>query len=149
MTRAYDFTTGIETDVEPSAEAADEVGDLFVLGYQTQFTIADSQSTTNVTGCVFSKATYLSVWLQMTIYRSASGGSTRAETMLVRLINDGTDWVMDQSSVAAPASDDAGVDFSVVASTGQVQYASDANGGSYDAATSYLLWKIIDLVAWP
>lgn len=142
----YDFTTGIETDTPPVSSAAAAIGDAFILGYQTQFTIANNQALTNVTGVVFSKTTYRAVWLQFTIYRSASGGSTRAQTLLVKLINDGTNWELEHGGPSVPASDDAGVDFSVT-SAGQVQYVSDDNGGVYDAATSWLKWKVVDLVA--
>ncbi len=42
---------------------------------------------------------------------------------------------------------DAGVTFTIDTSTGQLKYASDANGGSYSAATSWLKWKLEDLVS--
>lgn len=143
----YDFVTGIETAAAPDAVPAAAPGDAFILGEQTSFTLADSQATTNVTSMVFSKVTYRAVWLMVTIFRSASGGSTRAQTGILQLITDGTNWEIGPMSMAAvPNTGDAGVTFTVT-SAGQVQYATDANGGSYLAANSYLKWKILDLVA--
>lgn len=143
----YDFVTGVESDTMPSTSAGDAVGDALVLGLQNSFTIADNQSSAaNVTSALFDKTVYRAVWLEYSIYRSASGGSTRAQTGLIRMVTDGTNWEIDDTGVSVPSSDDAGVDFSVT-SSGQLQYVSDANGGSYLAATSVMKWKINALFA--
>lgn len=142
----YDFVTGIENADAPASSAAAVIGDSFVLGYQTQFTIADNHAAANVTGALFDKTVYRAVLLQGTIYRSAAGGLTRAHVVNIMMVNDGTDWEIQVSGVSCPSDDDAGVDFSVT-SSGQLQYVSDANGGSYSSATSWLKWKIVDLVA--
>lgn len=142
----YDFVTGIETAAAPDATAAAEPGDAFILGLKTQFTIVDNQSSAaNVTDAVWSKTTYRSVILLATAYRSASGGSTRAETFHIMMVNDGTNWACDVRSVAAQGASPAGLTFSVT-SAGQLQYVSDANGGSYSAATSWLKWSVLDIV---
>ncbi len=145
MIQRYDFVVGIETEEAPTAGIASVPGDVFVLGNANRFTLANNQSAANVTGAVWLKTVYRSVWLRYTIYRSASGGSTRAETGTLQLVNDGTNWeVSPVSSVSVPSSDDAGVDFSIT-SAGQLQYVSDDNGGAYSAPNSWLDWKVIDI----
>lgn len=142
----YDFVTGVETDTPPTPDPASAPGDLFVIGAKTQFTIVNNQSSpANVTDAVWDKATYRSVTLLVTVYRSASGGSTRAESFLILLVNDGSSWELLVTSVAVPSSGDSGMTFAVTAA-GQLTYVSDDNGGSYSAATSWLKWSILDIV---
>ncbi len=148
MIMKYDFVVGVESDSAPDTEAASEAGDVFVLGLQTQFTIANNQGVAaDVTGMVFSKTAYRAVYLQLTMYRSAAGGSTRTQSGLWILTTDGTNWYLTpMGSGNAPDTGDAGITLSIT-SGGQVQYVSDDNGGSYSSANSWLKWKLVDLVA--
>lgn len=143
----YEFTSGVETDTPPTTTPAATPGDVFVLGLKNSFTIVNNQSSAaDVTSAVWDKATYRSVVLLATAYRSASGGSTRAETFLIMMVNDGTNWALTVSSVSALGASPAGLTFSVT-SAGQLQYVSDDNGGSYSAASSWLKWSTLDIVA--
>lgn len=144
--RDYNFDTGIETEALPSASTPTAPGDIFVLGQKTTFTIADAQALTNVTSLSFDKTIYRSFILTYHIYRSASGGSTRAQSGTLYGITDGSTWQLDNRYVCVPAADDAGVDFSIT-SAGQIQYVSDANGGSYSAAASILCYELLQLMA--
>jgi len=143
----YEFAVGVETDTPPSTTPASAIGDAFILGLKTQFTIVNNQSSAaNVTSAVWDKASYKSVVILATAYRSASGGSTRAETFLIMMVNDGTNWALTVSSVSALGASPAGLTFSVT-SAGQLQYVSDDNGGSYSAASSWLKWSTLDITA--
>lgn len=111
------------------------------MGGKTKFTIADNQSSAqNVTGLSFDKTKTRSFVLRYTVYRSASGGSTRSQSGLCLFVTDGTNWDYAQG----PDVGDAGVVLSIT-SAGQVQYTSDANGGSYDANNSWMKYEIADV----
>lgn len=145
MLTKYQFTSGVETDTPPASSVpADSPGDVFVLGYKNRFTIANSQSAANVTDLVFLKTVYRTAIIFYSIYRSASGGSTRSQAGTLTLVTDGTNWEISNSYVNCPNTDDAGVDFSIT-SAGQVQYVSDDNGGAYVAGTSVMDWSILNL----
>lgn len=146
MTRQYDFDSGIETPTAPTATPPAAPGDVVTLGAKTRFTLANNQSVTNITGCVFNKTVYRMFIISYSIFRSASGGSTRAEAGFLIAITDGTNWVISKSASNCPDSDDAGVDFSIT-SAGQLQYVSDDNGGSYSAANSVFDWELTQLFA--
>jgi hypothetical protein len=145
-TRAYDFTTGIETASAPTTSAPSGLGDVITLGSTTQFTIADATGPANVTNIVFLKTVYRAFEISYCLYRSAAGGSTRAQYGKLFCVTDGTNWEIYDTSVSVPNTDDAGVDFTIT-SGGQVQYTSDSNGGSYLAANSYMKWELVQLIA--
>lgn len=144
----YDFVTGVQSGTMPATTAASVAGDVFVLGLQNQFTIVDNNaSPASITSMVFDKTLIRSVFVQMTFYRSASGGSTRTQSGIWLLATDGTNWYLTPMGQGnAPDTGDAGMTLTIT-SAGQVQYVSDSNGGSYLAANSWLKWKILDLVA--
>lgn len=145
-TRKYDFNTGVQTASSPVVAAPTSVGDVLVLGATTRFTIVNNQSSAaNITGMVFDKTVYRSFLITFTVYRSASGGSTRAESGTLKGVTDGTSWEVDPDSVSVPNTGDTGITFSIT-SAGQVQYASDDNGGSYDATKSVLDWELLQLM---
>lgn len=144
----YKFVSGVESAAPPLVGAPSAPNDVFVLGNQTKFTLVNSQvSAADVTSALWAKASYKAVYVLYTIFRSASGGSTRTETGMLMLVNDGTNWTVAPSIfAAAPNTTDGGITFSVT-SSGQLQYVSDDNGGSYSSANSWLAWKVFDLVA--
>ena len=108
---------------------------------KTTFTIADNQgSAQDVTGLIFDKTKTRSFLVRYSIYRSASGGSTRSQYGMLLANTDGTSWDYSQG----PDVGDAGVVLTVN-SSGQVQYTSDANGGSYLAANSIMKYEIVDV----
>lgn len=144
--RKYDFDVGVSTPTAPTTSAPTAPGDVVALGAKTTFTIADNQSLTNVTSLSFDKAVYRSFILSYQIFRSAAGGSTRAEVGILMGITDGSNWEISRNATNVPSSDDAGVDFSIT-SAGQIQYVSDANGGSYSAGNSVLSYELLQLMA--
>lgn len=108
----------------------------------TTFTIADNQSSpANVTGLLFDKTAYRSVVVYWQVYRKSTsgGGQTRVQVGRAFLIHDDTNWVLTQGPMSAT---DAGVILDVSASTGQVTYTSDANGGTYSSLTSLLTYQV-------
>lgn len=146
MIRNYEFVNGPETATPPTPSAPDTVGDILTLGAKTTFTLVNNQAAAaNITGLSFNKATYRSFMLTYQIYRSASGGSTRAQAGILMGITDGTNWEISNSAVSVPADDDAGVDLSIT-SAGQLQYVSDDNGGSYSAANSVFEYELLQLM---
>jgi hypothetical protein len=148
MIQKYDFVTGVVAASPPTTTVGSAVGDLFVLGLQTQFTLVNNQaSAADVTGVVFSKTTYRAIYLQLTVYRSSSGGSTRTQSGIWILTTDGTNWYLTPMGQGnAPDTGDAGLTLTIT-SAGQLQYVSDDNGGVYNSANSWLKYKIMDLVA--
>lgn len=150
--REYEFDAGIETGAVPDPADPSASGDVVTLGYlisrKTTFTLANNQSSVaNVTGLVFDKTVYRSVHIRYQIYRSASGGSTRAKTGTLILLTDGTSWdITEGASVQLPTDTDAGVTFTIT-SAGQIQYTSDDNGGSYSAANSVFEYQIVSKMA--
>lgn len=147
-TRDYEFDTGIETDSAPTSSAPTAPGDFVSLGAKTSFTLVNNQSSpANVTGLSFDKSVYRSFILTYQIYRSASGGQTRAENGLIMGITDGANWEISVSpSVTVPNTGDAGTSFTIT-SAGQIQYTTDDNGGSYLAANSKFEYELLQLMA--
>jgi hypothetical protein len=146
MIRVYDFVGGVETDTDPAASDPVAAGDVVTLGYLqdgfTDFTLANNQAVTNVTGLSFDKTVYRSFVIEYQIYRSAAGGSTRARAGSLMGVTDGSGWeLVEGMNAQMPADTDAGVTFTIT-SGGQIQYATDDNGGSYNAATSLFQYKI-------
>jgi hypothetical protein len=144
--RAYDFVAGVETSSVPDPATPSASGDVVTLGFYqdgfTDFTLANNQATTNVTGLSFDKTVYRSFVIEYQIYRSASGGSTRARAGSLIGITDGSGWEMVEGpSAVMPADTDAGVTLTIT-SAGQIQYSTDDNGGSYNAANSLFSYKI-------
>jgi hypothetical protein len=113
----------------------------------TTFTIANNQvAAANVTGLVFDKTKVRSFMVEYQIYRSASGGQTRAQRGTLIGITDGTNWdIIERPFVSLPSTSDVGVTFTIT-SAGQIQYTSDDNGGTYSAANSKMDWKTTDLM---
>jgi hypothetical protein len=145
-TRKYDFDAGVSTASSPTVAAPTAIGDIVALGAKTTFTLVNNQSSAaNVTGLLFDKTVYRSFMLTYSIYRSASGGSTRAETGILMGITDGTNWEIATTAVTVPATGDSGVTFSIT-SSGQIQYTSDDNGGSYSAANSVMSYELLQLM---
>jgi hypothetical protein len=144
-TRAYDFDSGVETPTAPTTSAPTSVGDIAALGAKTTFTLANNQALANITALSFDKTVYRMFILSYCIYRSASGGSTRAEAGFIIGVTDGSGWEISITSANVPNTDDAGVDFSIT-SAGQMQYVSDDNGGSYSAANSIFSYELIQLM---
>lgn len=108
----------------------------------TSFTLVNNQaSAANVTGLSFDKTKIRSFVVEYTLYRSASGGLTRAQRGTLVGVTDGTNWEM----IERPYAGEAGVTFSIT-SAGQVQYVSDDNTGSYSAPNSVMKFKIADLM---
>lgn len=106
----------------------------------TRFTVANNTGPSSVTGLSFDPTKSRGLLALISVYRSASGGQTRAQSTLLQVVYDGTSCY-----VSEPSSSYAGVDFSAT-SGGQVQYTSDDNGGSYSSATSYLDFKILEVM---
>lgn len=146
MLQRYDFVTGIETAAAPTPSPPAAPGDIAVLGATTTMTLADSTGPASITSLLFDKTIYRCFMITYSIYRSASGGSTRAQFGTLMGITDGTNWEIVDQSVSVPSTDDAGVDFTIT-SAGQVQYTTDANGGSYSAANSIMKWELLQLIA--
>lgn len=111
-------------------------------GAQNKFTIADAEGTpTNVTSMLLDGTQYGSAKIGWRVLRISTGGGaqTRAQAGTLLAIFDGTNWSLSDGSATGT---DAGVLFTINASTGQILYTSDANGGTYSSATSYLIWTI-------
>lgn len=146
VTRAYDFDSGIETPAAPTISPPVAPGDVVTLGANTRLTIVNNQgSPASITGMVFDKTIYRSFLITYSIFRSASGGSTRAESGTLKGVTDGSNWEIDPDSVTCPNTGDSGITFSIT-SGGQVDYVSDDNGGSYDATKSVLDWELLQLM---
>lgn len=146
VTRAYDFDSGITSATDPTSSGPMAPGDVYALGQKTTFTIPNNHALADITGLVFDKTVYRMFMITYQIFRSASGGSTRAECGTLFGITDGTNWEVAKNAVNCPNTDDAGIDFSIT-SAGQLQYVSDDNGGSYSAANSVLSYELLQIMA--
>jgi len=97
---------------------------------QTDFTIANNTGPADVTGMVVNKATFNAAIFQFQLFRSTDNPTELKEVGFIYLAYDSVNdaWAISLDSKF----DDAGVNFTVVAGTGQVQYTStDVAGGSY------------------
>lgn len=107
----------------------------------TKFTIANNNGSQDVTGLVFLSTEVRSAEFKWQVFRSATGGLTRAQRGSCMVIWNGTAWEIVYGPMTPT---DAGVGFAIDGTSGQVNIGADDNTGTYDAALSYLTWEIIN-----
>ncbi len=108
----------------------------------TNFTIVNNQvAAADITGLLLDKTLYRSVVIRWQIYRksTSTGATLRVQVGRALLWHDDTNWSLTQESMS---STDAGVILDVTAATGQLNYTSDNQSGTYSADTSILSYKI-------
>lgn len=108
----------------------------------TNFTIVNNQSAAaNVTSLLFDKTLYRSCVVRWQVYRKTTGGGANILVQVGRALvwHDDTNWYLTQETMSSV---DAGVLLDIVAATGQVQYTSTNQAGTYSAGTSILTWQI-------
>ncbi|MDZ4678393.1 MAG: hypothetical protein SGI74_12890 [Oligoflexia bacterium] len=142
-TRDYQFTTGPETPLLPTATAPTGADDFVTLGYvqanfipsgggggENQGTIDDAASLTDLSGLLFDKDLYRQVKVEYTIERRNDTFGKRVGGMLMAFYEQVSDtWIVSNRDYGAnPDGEASGVDFSIT-TLGQVQYVSDALGG--------------------
>ena len=111
---------------------------------ETQFTIADNQSTyANITSMLVSSATLVYAEIRYTIYRTDAASIKRRESGVLELeyVTGDSAWRIANRQ----SSDDAlnVTDSLAVTAGGQVQYKSDLIGGTYSGK---MRWKICNTI---
>lgn len=96
------------------------------------FAIGNNQSAQSVTSLIFDKTKIRSAEIHYQVYRAAT--ASKAQKGILLAIYDGNNWEIDSMGQAG----DAGVDFNIDTSTGQVTYTSDNMAGSYDSTNSVM-----------
>ena len=109
-------------------------------GIQSDFAIANNQSATNITGLVFDKTTYKAARVEYSIDRRTSTQDVQEFGSFYAIHDARNDtW---RISLGSAFFDSAGVTFSINASTGQIQYASDdLTGASYVGELRYTVYR--------
>ncbi len=123
-------------------EAVADILDNATLGF-VSFVLANNTGPADVTGVIFDSATVKTFKLDYYVYRETTGGGANAKAQRGELLGawNGTAWEMVDGAFTPT---DCGVAFSVDTVTGQVQYTSDNQAGTYDANLSYFNYRIVD-----
>ena len=118
MTRIVSFADGFTSASAPVVAGAE----------QENYTLANNQSLTNITGLIFDSSTYKSVFIDFEIERI--GSSTYRQSGSLILSYNGT-WSITFGNyqgdpiIEDVLTEDYGITLSVVGATGQVQYSSN------------------------
>lgn len=111
---------------------------------ETQFTIADNQSSyANITGMLVSSASIIYAEIRYSIYRTDGASEKRRETGKLELeyVTGDSAWRIANRQSSSDALNM--TDSLSVTSGGQVQYKSDAVGGTYSGK---MRWKICNTI---
>lgn len=118
MTRIVSFADGFTSASAPVVAGAE----------QENYTLANNQALTNITGLIFDSSTYKSVFIDFEIERI--GSSTYRQSGSLILSHNGT-WSITFGNyqgdpiIEDVLTEDYGITLSVVGATGQIQYSSN------------------------
>lgn len=107
------------------------IGDLNVI-----FSVANNQSSSNVTGLIFDKTLIRSAEIHYQVYRAAT--SSVAQKGILLVIYNGSTWELVSSGQAG----DANTVFDINTSSGQVIYTTDNMSGVYDTTNSLMKYNV-------
>lgn len=110
----------------------------------TKFTLVNNQSAVaNITGLLLDATKYLAATVDYYIYRAttSTGASELIESGSLKAMfkTNAATWALYENPISG---DDSGVTFSIVTATGQVQYQSSNQSGTYAAGTSFIKFQI-------
>ncbi len=124
----------VSTNVQDALnEIQTEIDGLSPVTSEVQMTLANNQAATDVTGLVFDSSVYRAVEIKYTIERRTATQGYRSMGRLICMFEAfaGT-WSIDDDVDAGSSGFDTGVTFTINATTGQIQYATDSmTGGTY------------------
>lgn len=107
------------------------------------FLLDNDTADQEITDFVFDKDEVISFEASVTVYRETTGTGANIKSQRISLIGswDGAQWNL----IRGPETPgDCGVEFDIDPTSGQVEASSDDQEG--DSDTSYIAWRIVDLV---
>ena len=139
IARAIEFA-GITLNEADNTQLRQAIQTIAGGGTQTNFTIANNQSVTNVTGLIFDSSTIKAARVEYSIdRRTATQDVQEMGHFYVIYDTRQTQW---RIALGMTFFDTSGVVFSVNTSTGQIQYTSDdLTGSSYVGELRYTIYR--------